>query len=148
MDMFTYEESKFHYTFDRPKKKLKNSHHPSTFELIEIHLIFNMFHYGISRIQEPGKDSTRAIHEQLRDCQFPLFESKVIVDEVIELALKYSNRSVFFDDHYVLRLGFKFDMSHRYQKLRRMLVRPWQQLILLTVSNYVKNTFLEDPISS
>ncbi|MCD7469235.1 hypothetical protein HAX54_008099 [Datura stramonium] len=60
----------------------------------------------------------RTIHEQLRDCQFPLFECKVIVDELIKLALKYSNRSIFFDDHYVLRLGFKFDMSHRYQKLK------------------------------
>ncbi|CAN4094692.1 unnamed protein product [Withania somnifera] len=59
----------------------------------------------------------RAIHDHLRSCQFPLFECKVVVDELIESAHEYSNRSMLTDHRYVLKHGIKFDIS-MYKKIK------------------------------
>lgn len=135
MEIFAYDESKLHYKFGWPKNKPRNSN-PS-FELVEIQLIFKMEHLwhdlsGKKKKTERPQISTcitmesqdfknpektrRVIHDQLKICQFPLFECKLIVDELIELARKNSNRSVLVNDRLMLKLGVMFDMSHRYHQ--------------------------------
>lgn len=60
-----------------------------------------------------------AIYDELRNSDFPVFDCKMIVDELIKLANKYSNRSTFVDDRYVLKLGIKIDVSHVYQQINK-----------------------------
>ncbi|KAK4376723.1 hypothetical protein RND71_003019 [Anisodus tanguticus] len=140
MEIFVYEESKLHYTFGLPKKKSRNNSNPHAFELVEIQLICKSEHLwldvsGKKNIRKCPQISTcitmeskdfknpektrRAMHDQLRNCQFPLFECKVIVDELIELANQHCNRSVLVDDRRVLNLGVKFDMSRRYKQIKK-----------------------------
>ncbi|XP_059315474.1 uncharacterized protein LOC132066106 [Lycium ferocissimum] len=140
MEIFAYEECKLHYTFGWPKMKPTNSQDPPpAFDLVEIQLICKVEHLWrnlsgkkMRSCELPqistcitmesqyfkNPEKTRlAIHDRLKSFQFPLFECKVIVDELIQLAHEHSDRLVFIKDRYVLNLGVKIDMSHRYKQI-------------------------------
>ncbi|KAL3363914.1 hypothetical protein AABB24_012912 [Solanum stoloniferum] len=138
MEIFDYKESKLHYSFAYPKRKFRIFNHPSTFELVEIQLICkteHLWHDASSKqikrerpqfstcftmkfqdFKNPEK-TRQTLHNQLRTCKFPSFECKMIVDELIELAHKYRNRSVVVGDRRVLELGVRLDMSHMYKQI-------------------------------
>lgn len=139
MEIFAYEESNLYYTLGCPENPPINLHNSFAFELVVIQFICEIGHrlYDISGklykhecpqistcFTMESQDFTnpektyQVIHDQLQNFQVPLiFKFKVIVDELIELAHKYSHCSVLFDDRYVLGLGVKINMSHIYKQI-------------------------------
>ncbi|KAL3368189.1 hypothetical protein AABB24_009191, partial [Solanum stoloniferum] len=143
-ETFVYEESNLHYSFGWSKTKPKNSKNSKnrrpTLELIKILLICKTEHIwrnlsgksktsrkrpristSITMESQDFKDPEKtclAIYNELKKCQFPVFECKVMVDELIELAHKYIHRSVLVDDRYMLKLGVKINMLHKYKQIK------------------------------